>query len=260
MSTRRRVWHTALEVGVPVLIVALWWVWSENAQDPFFPPLSDILTRFRELWLFAHLTSDILPSLAIVLVGFGCSATLGVVAGVLLARVRPMRELLEPLLTFLRAVPMVAAIPVIVATMGFGDGVRLLIIVVAATPPMLIATMDGVSSLDPVLKDVMQTFRLSRWDQLMRVYVPQAGAQIFSGLQVCLQYSFVLMIASEMLGATRGIGYMTLLAQQTFVSVDMWAGILLLGAVGYLANLSLTLVRKRVLRWYDGAHAVELRG
>lgn len=259
MSTRRRLWHATLEVGVPVLIVALWWMWSANAQDPFFPPLSEILVRFRELWLFAHLTSDILPSLVIVLVGFGCSAVIGVVGGVLLARVRPLRELLEPLLTFIRAVPMVAAIPVIVATMGFGDGVRVLIIVIAATPPVVIATMDGVSSLDPILKDVMRTFGLTRRDQLLRVYVPQAGAQIFSGLQVCLQYSFVLMIASEMLGATRGIGYMTLLAQQTFVSVDMWAGILLLGAVGFLANLILAMVRKRVLRWYDGAHAVEMR-
>jgi ABC-type nitrate/sulfonate/bicarbonate transport system permease component len=67
------------------------------------------------------------------------------------------------------------------------------------------------------------------------------------------------MIASEMLGATRGIGYMTLAAQQTFVSVDMWAGILLLGVVGFLANLLLATIRKRVLRWYDGAHAVEMR-
>ena len=154
---------------------------------------------------------------------------------------------------------MVAAIPVIVATLGFGDAVRILIIVIAATPPMMIATMDGVSSLDPILKDVIRTLDLSGRDRLFRVYLPQAGAQIFSGLQVCLQYSFVLMIAAEMLGATRGIGYMTLLAQQTFLSVDMWAGILLLGAVGYLSNFLLARVRKRVLRWYDGAHEVEMR-
>lgn len=258
MSTGRRVWLLTLEIGVPLLLLALWWVWSTNAESPFFPPLAEILTRFQELWLFEHLTSDIIPSLAIVVIGFGCSAFLGVVGGVVLARVDPLRELLEPLITFLRAVPMVAAIPVIVATIGFGDGVRVLIIVIAATPPVVIATMDGVSSLDPMLKDVSRSFALTRTDRLFQVYLPQAGAQIFSGLQVCLQYSFVLMIASEMLGATRGIGYMTLLAQQTFVSVDMWAGILLLGVVGFSANFLLAKVRKRVLRWYDGAHALEM--
>lgn len=255
----RRAWYAVLEVGVPVLLVALWWTWSANAENPFFPPLSEILTRFRELWLFEHWESDIVPSLVNLVVGFSSAAVLGVSAGVVLALVRPLRELVEPLLTFLRAVPMVAAIPVIVATLGFGDGVRVLIIVIAAAPPMLIATMDGVSSLDPMLKDVGRTFGLSRTDRLVRVYLPQAGAQIFSGLQVGLLYSLVLMIASEMLGATRGIGYMTLLAQQTFNSVDMWAGILLLGAVGFFANLLLTKVRNRVLRWYDGAHAVEMR-
>lgn len=259
MSRDRRAWYVALEIGVPVLVVAVWWVWSANAQNPFFPPLADILVRFQELWLFKHFTSDILPSLAITVIGFAASAVLGVTTGVILASARPLRELVEPVITFARAVPMVAAIPVIVATLGFGDAVRILIIVIAATPPMMIATMDGVSSLDPILKDVIRTLDLSGRDRLFRVYLPQAGAQIFSGLQVCLQYSFVLMIAAEMLGATRGIGYMTLLAQQTFLSVDMWAGILLLGAVGYLSNFLLARVRKRVLRWYDGAHEVEMR-
>lgn len=259
MRAGRRLWYIVLEVGVPVLILAVWWTWSAQAQNPFFPPLRDILNRFRELWLFAHLENDILPSLVNLVLGFICSAVLGVTVGIVLARIRPLRELFEPVITFVRAVPMVAMIPLIVATMGFGDGVRVLIIVIGATPPILIATMDGVSSLDPMLKDVIRTFGLSRWDQLLRVYMPQAGAQIFSGLQVGLLYSFVLMIASEMLGATRGIGYMTLLAQQTFESVDMWAGILLLGGVGFLANLLLAKVRNRVLHWYDGAHAMEMR-
>ena len=76
-------------------------------------------------------------------------------------------------------------------------------------------------------------------------------------MQVSLKVSFVVMIASEMLGSYQGIGAMTLLAQQSFMSADMWAGILLLGVIGFLVNVAFELVKGRVLRWYIGSRRVE---
>ncbi len=68
-----------------------------------------------------------------------------------------------------------------------------------------------------------------------------------------LQVAFIVMIASEMLGSSQGIGAMTLLAQQSFMTADMWAGILLLGVIGFLVNILFSLLRRRVLSWYIGS-------
>ena len=93
----------------------------------------------------------------------------------------------------------------------------------------------------------------NRRQRVTKVLLPSAGPQIFAGLQVSLQVAFVVMIASEMLGSTEGIGALTLLAQQSFAVTDMWSGIVLLGLLGYLVNLLFLLARGRVLHWYDGA-------
>jgi sulfonate transport system permease protein len=242
-----------LEVTVPVALVALWWMASAQSTNAYFPPLSNVLGRFQDLWIFAHLSTDILPSVGNLLLGFLTAAVMGIVLGTIFALITPLRDMLYPLVNFYRAIPIVAVIPLFVAVLGFGNEVRLITIVLAAMPPTLIATLDGLRAIDEQVKEVSRVYRFTQAERLTRVYLPAAAPQIFSGLQVSLQFSFIVMIASEMLGSSQGIGAMTLLAQQTFSSADMWAGILLLGIIGFLANLALSAVRNRVLAWYDGA-------
>ena len=88
----------ARDLSLPVVVLVGWWVWSAGAAEPFFPPLQEILTRFREMWLFDQFVSDVLPSLRNMAVGFGIASVVGVAVGLLLARVRLLREALEPLM------------------------------------------------------------------------------------------------------------------------------------------------------------------
>lgn len=247
----------ALEIAVPLALLLLWWVTSSGSQNPFFPPLSTILVRFQQLWLFSHFASDVVPSVSNLLLGFFIGSAIGLVFGVVFALARPLKEISDPVVHFWRAIPPVAIIPIFISIFGFGDWVRIVVISLTAVFPTLIATMDGIRGLEPQLRDVSRVYGLTPWEKILSVYIPGAGPNIFSGLQVSLQYSLVVMIASEMLGASTGIGAMTLLAQQSFESPSMWAGILLLGLIGYLSNLIFLLVRKRVLRWYDGAKKSE---
>jgi sulfonate transport system permease protein len=130
---------------------------------------------------------------------------------------------------------------------------RLVSITLAALFPTLIATVDGIRSVDPSLKDVSAVYRLTRSEKLAQVYLPAAGPQIAAGMQVSLQVAFIVMIASEMLGSSQGIGAMTLLAQQSFMTSDMWAGILLLGVIGFGANMFFEVAKNKVLAWYVGS-------
>lgn len=245
-----RHWLIGVEVAVPIILFLAWWIVSASSTDAFFPPLAEILKHFRELWLFAHFMTDIVPSLANLTAGFLIGGGVGVLLGVALGRVRMLSWLFSPVLDFWRAIPPVALVPIIVSLMGFGNETRIFTIALAALFPTLISTIDGLRAVDPQLHEVSRVYGLSRSDRLFSVLLPAAGPRIASGLQVSLQVAFVVMIASEMLGSSNGIGAMTLLAQQSFAIADMWAGIVLLGVIGYLTNLIFNVLRNRALRWY----------
>jgi ABC-type nitrate/sulfonate/bicarbonate transport system permease component len=246
----------ALRVVVPVGIVAGWWVLSADSTNPYYPPLERILERFHDLWIFASVGSDVLPTLVILALGFAIAVLVGMVNGLQLARSPLLRATAMPVLTFYRALPGIALIPVIVELFGFGDGVRVAIVALAAMPPTLIATVDGVLGVEPTLRDVGTVYGVPAWRRVLTIEVPAAAPRIFTGVQVSLQFAFIAVIAAEMVGSTRGIGYLTLLAQQTFVSADMWAGVLLLGLIGIAINGLMLLLRRWLLGWYDGAQAV----
>lgn len=246
-----------IEIVAPIVIVAAWWLASAGSKNAFFPPLSKILQRFRELWLFEHFLSDVVPSLANLALGFAIAALGGILIGVLLGTFRFFRWTASPVMDFFRSIPTVALVPIFVSLFGLGAETRVVSIAVAAVFPIAIATMDGVRGLDRTRHDVATVFKLGPVERMLRVNLPGASPMMFSGLQVGLMYAFIVMIASEMLGISVGIGAMTLEAQQTFRMVDMWAGILLLGVIGYLANLLFLLVRGRVLRWYFASQRLQ---
>ena len=240
----------AVEIAVPVALLAIWWVASASSTSTFFPPLSKILTRFGDLWFFDHFASDILPSVGNLFAGFALGGIFGVLIGVVLGQFQRLNWLFVPIIDFSRAIPPVALVPIFVALFGFGNEVRIGTIAIAALFPTLISTIDGMRSIDPQLGDVLKVYGLTWAERLFQVDLPAASPRIVSGLQVSLQVSFVVMIASEILGSSKGIGAMTLLAQQTFAIADMWAGIILLGILGYLVNLLFNLFRKWILKWY----------
>lgn len=253
----RRSLNTVLGVAVPLAVVAAWWSLSARSTNAFFPPLRQILIRFQELWLFDHFSSDVLLSLRNLVVGYVISVVGGILLGFVIATVPLLRVMFEPVIHFVRGIPPVALVPILITLMGFGPEMRVTSIVLAALFPTMIATIDGIRSVGPDMKDVCSAYQLSRAERLGAVYLPSAGPQIVAGMQVSLQVAFIVMIASEMLGSAQGIGAMTLLAQQSFMAADMWAGILLLGLIGFLANALFELARKRVLAWYIGSKRLE---
>jgi sulfonate transport system permease protein len=251
-----RLRNIGLALWLPVAVVAAWWSWSAGAGDAFYPPLEDIVSRFRELWLFDRLGSDVLPSLRNMAIGFAIAAVGGIAGGVVLARVRLVRAALRPVVFFLNSVPPIALIPVAIVLLGFGPSTRIAVIAFSAIFATLIATMDGVRGLDPTLDEVSRVYRLGPRQRLLAVILPGAGPRIFAGLRVSLQVALIVMISSEMLASTEGIGFLTIQAQQSFAITDMWAGMLLLGVIGVLVNVVFTLVERRVLAWYHGQRAV----
>jgi ABC-type nitrate/sulfonate/bicarbonate transport system permease component len=253
----RRIALRVLEIGTPIAALAAWWFGSQNSQNPFFPSLREILIEFRKLWLFDKFGSDVIPSIVNFSIAYIIACVVGIALGILLALVWPLHAMLDPVLQFIRSIPAVALLPIFVALFGFGNGVRVFAIALSALFPVLISTVDGARGTEPLLLETVRVYRLTPWERLRWVYLPAASPQIFSGAVVSLQVAFIVMITSEMLGSAHGIGALTMLAQKSFDAKGMWAGILLLGILGYLVNLLFTLVQNRVLSWYRGAQQSE---
>lgn len=246
-----------VEIAVPVLLLALWWFASAASVNAFFPPLQVILQRLWQLVQTPAFLVDVASSVGNLVVSFLLATVIGVLLGLLLGLIRPLSWFVEPTVHFFRAIPPVALVPIFVSLIGFGTETRILSITLAAVFPILISTIDGVRAGEPTLEMVSRVYRLSATERLFSVTLPAASPRILSGMQVSLITAFVVMIASEMLGSSTGLGAATLLAQQSFAIPDMWAGILVLGIIGYAATAVFTLFRRRVLRWYIASQQQE---
>jgi ABC-type nitrate/sulfonate/bicarbonate transport system permease component len=246
-----------VEVAVPVLLVALWWIVSAGSTNTFFPPLSTIVSRLGELLTTPAFLGDIGLSVLNLVLSFLIATVVGVLLGCALGLIAPLSWFVEPTIHFFRAIPPVALVPIFVSLLGFGNGTRILSISLAALFPILISTIDGVRAGEPTLQMVGKVYRLTRAERLFQVTLRAASPRILSGMQVSLITAFVVMIASEMLGSSAGLGAATLLAQQSFAIAGMWAGIIVLGVLGYLSTALFVLFRRAVLRWYIASQQLE---
>ncbi|MFV0375148.1 ABC transporter permease [Microbacterium sp.] len=238
------------ELLVPVLLLVIWWVASAGSTNTFLPPLQAILERLVTVVGTPQFWGDLGSSVGNLLLSFVLACVIGVLLGIFLGTVRWLSWLVEPTIHFFRAIPPVALVPIFVSLIGFGNETRLLSITLSAVFPVLISTIDGIHATDPDRTSVGMIYRLGWWDRIVTVALPEASPRIFSGMQVSLITAFVVMVASEMLGSSSGLGARTLQAQQSFMITDMWVGILVLGILGYVATAVLSAFRQRVLRWY----------
>jgi ABC-type nitrate/sulfonate/bicarbonate transport system permease component len=246
----RRALPIVLEIAVPVALLVVWGAWSSGAESFYYPPLTDILDTFADTWLFERVASDVVPSLLRLGTGYAIATVAGVAIGVPLGLLPVARRAASPIVEFLRAIPPPALLPPAIVVIGVGDSMKVAIIAFVCVWPVLLNTIDGVRGIDPTLLDTARAYGLPRL-----VTVPAATPQIFAGARTSLSLAVILMVISEMVAATNGIGFFVLQSQRSFAIPEMWSGILLLGILGYVLNLLFTAVERRVLAWHRGARA-----
>jgi len=251
MSARTRRWVlVGLEIGVTALIIAGVWLYSERAVSYVVAPVPDIAARFRETFLFAQFGSDVLPSLLRFALGFVIACIVGVGVGLLLGRSLVLRLLTTPIVSFLRSTPAVALLPLAIVLIGIGTPMSVFIIAFVCCWPILLNTTDGVVELDPTLRATVESYGITGLDRLRLVILPAISPRVLAGMRTSISLALLLLVVSEMIGNSNGIGNFIFQAQQTFAIADMWAGIVLLGVLGYLVNTAFGAVERRLLRWH----------
>ena len=150
----------AVALALPVTLFAAWWITSADSQSFYFPPLQTILQTFGKLWFSPQALSNVVPSLWRFSVGYLAAALLGIAIGIPVGASRNLRNVLEPVLEFLRAIPPPVLVPVLILFAGLGNEMKALVIVFGCIWPVLLNTVAGVRALDEVLAETVRSYRI----------------------------------------------------------------------------------------------------
>ena len=240
-----------------VFLLGLLAVWELVAQaewvNPLIvPPLSKILRVFSELVFSGQIPMQILVSMKRAAAGYFLAAAVFIPLGIFMGLSPTVYRLFEVIVEMLRPVPPPVVIPVALLFFGLGDEMKIFVIFFSCAWPILLNTVDGVRSLDWVLLNTARTFGLPRRKIIWQVILPACAPQIATGLRVSLPIMLILVVISEMVGSTDGIGYFVLDSQRRFRVAQMYAGMLTLALLGYTLNQLFNFIHRLLLPWQWG--------
>lgn len=181
--------------------------------------------------------------------GWALASLAGVVLGAAIGFSRAVRETLEPTLEFMRPLPASAVVPVAILFLGFSNAMTIAVIAFGAVWPVLLGSLHGFASIEPQLADVAAALRLQRLQAFLKIAVPNALPDILAGARVGLAISLILAVVTEIQASQPGLGQNILLAQRSFRSPELYAGVVTLGIMGLTINYAIVMLERRLLRW-----------
>jgi ABC-type nitrate/sulfonate/bicarbonate transport system permease component len=238
-------------VGFALGLLIAWQVLADaRLISPIFFPapwraLSVLAARITDGSIFAPLTATVLR----MIFGWLLACLVGVVLGAAIASSQVARDLLEPTLEFLRPLPASSVIPVAILFLGLSHTMSLAVIAFGAIWPVLLATIHGFTAVSPELRDVADVLGFSRNKYLRSIALPAAAPDIMAGVRVSLAIALILTVVTEMQASLAGLGWEIFYAQRVYRSADLYAGLIVLGVVGFAANYLLQRLERQALPW-----------
>jgi NitT/TauT family transport system permease protein len=238
----------------PLLLLALGWELAARlhlVSSTALPPLSEIVVSWIDLLKSGDLITNGLSSLYRGSAGLALSIAVGSVLGIAMAWWKPANVLLSPLVEIFYPLPKSALIPVTVIWLGFGDGSKILLIFLGCMLPVTIGAFNGARSSEQVLVWSARSMGASRIRMLWDVVVPSALPELLNGVRTALALSFILLVASELIVAQKGFGYLIGYLGANGNYDAMYAVVLTVAFLGFAADRAYLLVADRVLQWRE---------
>ncbi len=221
----------------------------------FFPGPWVVIGKIVDMGTRGHLALHVGATLERVAIGFVTGALLALALGIPAGRLRPLGNLVEPIVEVLRPIPPLAVLPLFIVWVGIGEASKVLFITYATFFPMFVTTVHAVRQVDPLLLRAARSLGARRAQLFLRVVVPAAMPDIFTGLRLGVALSFFVIVISEFIGAEEGLGYLINDGRNFFLVPQMLGAAIVLGLCGYAANAILRLVERRLLAWQSPGRA-----
>ncbi len=234
--------------AVALLLLAAWQALESLGaiQFEYVPSPLEVAEEFGAILVSGQLISNSWHTIAVAVAGWACAAVVGIAIGVTIGLVRSVWLYTMASIEVLRAIPIVAFVPIAVLLLGFSFAMEFVVTFYAALWPVVIAAMAGVRGVPKGLRETAATLGLSRFDALRKLVLPASAPSIVVGLRVALAIALILALVAEMVGNPAGIGSALVIAGQTLNPPQVFAYIFAIGMIGMALN-SLLKLATRVL-------------
>jgi ABC-type nitrate/sulfonate/bicarbonate transport system permease component len=232
-------------------LVGLWWL-ASHAQwvsKVFLPTPEATLASLAEGLGGGELAGFTWQTVQRMLLGWLLASLAGIALGALVGISQHARRWLLPTLEFVRPLPASAIMPLAIAIFGLSGGMVLFVVAFGAMWPVLLATIHGFASVEPRLREVAAALQMPRAAFVWKVGLPSAMPDILSGMRLSMTVSLIVAVVGEMIASQAGLGQAILLAARSFRASELFAGIVLLGALGFASNALLAVAEQRLLKW-----------
>lgn len=219
-------------------------------ETHIIPAPSTVFAAAWAMLLSGELLGHLAASLWRATVGFATGAGLGILLGVMMARHAWLRGVLNPLVQMFRAIPSLAFVPLAIFWFGIGEASKIFLIAWGVFFPVWVNSFIGVRDVNPLFLRAAASLGADGWRLLLRVVLPAASPFIIAGLRVSLSVALVILVAAELAGAMRGVGYLIQVSQLVFRVDQMFVGLLALGVMGFAIDALFDLGVRRLMPWY----------
>ncbi|HEX5466139.1 MAG TPA: ABC transporter permease [Candidatus Limnocylindrales bacterium] len=255
-----RVTRAFLPVAFIIVVLVLWEFVSELGSVPEYilPAPTAIFARIIQSW--SILWHSLLVTMSEVVIGFVIGVVLGFALAVPIAYSRLIRDTLYPLIIASQAVPKIAIAPLLVLWLGFELGPKIAVTALMVFFPVTVTAAEGLASVDPSLLDLLRSVHASPLQIFLRIRIPHALPQIFSGLKIGITLAVVGAVVGEWVGADSGLGYLLVYANTLLDSTLLFASLFLLIGLGVVSFIIVEFAERLLLPWHQGGDSVVLGG
>jgi NitT/TauT family transport system permease protein len=254
-AARFRLWPALDRILQPTLAIAVFLSAWELAprlgwvNPTFLPPFSQVIVSGVDYTLAGKLGPQVLVSLERAAGGFFLGVVTAVPLGLILGWFNKFERYLNPLLQLLRQTNPVSLFPVFILFFGIGYMTKVAIIYWVVVWPILLSTMAGVQYVDPALIRYGRTLGLSHTKLFTKIVLPSSVPSIITGMRLAATYSYLMLVVSEMVGASSGLGYMIVNAQYLMSINLLYVGVIVLALLGIGTNYALVALERRLTSW-----------
>ncbi len=250
--TRRQYW---LFAGIGLISPFIGWaaLSASGWVDPLFlPGPVQVLQRLYSWLLNDDLLGDAAISMYRVSAGFALAAAFALPLGLLIGAFRPVEALLEPLTDFVRYMPAVAFIPLVMLWFGIGESAKISIIFIGTFFQMVLMIAENVRLVPKAQIEAAQTMGAERYEMIRLVLLQSAKPAILDTLRITMGWAWTYLVVAELVASNSGLGYSILKAQRFLKTDTIFGGIILIGLIGLLMDQAFRWLHRRSFPWLHG--------
>ncbi len=249
----QRIANAASMMVLPVLVIIVWELVVRYGLVSTFllPSFSQVVVRLMDEIASGEILRSAVSTLSLLVISYVLAAIIGVTLGIMMARIRVVKWFFDPIISIGFPAPKISLLPIFVLWFGVFDQPKIVMSVISCVFPIVAGTWAGTQSVDKYLLWSAENLGTRSNALLWQVVLPSALPQVFTALQVAMPIAFIVVIVSEMLTGGGGLGGAMMEDTRLADPAGVFANLVVIGFLGFLAMKGLQLARRRILVWHE---------